>query len=58
MFEEIIKLVVDNGIGIACFVVMLYDHMKAQDKMITALGKMTEALNAIDVRIKGLEDRI
>lgn len=58
MFEEIVKLVVDNGIGIACFVVMLYDHMKAQDKMITALGKMTEVLNAIDVRIKGLEDRI
>lgn len=58
MFEEIIKLVVDNGIGIACFVVMLYDHMKAQDKMINTLGKMTEALNAIDVRIKGLEDRI
>lgn len=58
MFEEIVKLVVDNGIGIACFVVMLYDHMKAQDKMITALGKITETLNAIDVRIKGLEDRI
>lgn len=58
MFEEIIKLVVDNGIGIACFVVMLYDHMKAQDKMINALGKMTESLTAIDVRIKGLEDRI
>lgn len=58
MFEEIVKLVVDNGIGIACFIVMLYDHMKAQDKMITALGKMTETLNAIDVRIKGLEERI
>lgn len=58
MFEEIIKLVVDNGIGIACFIVMLYDHMKAQDKMITALGKITETLNAIDVRIKGLEERI
>ena len=58
MFEEIIKLVVDNGIGIACFVVMLYDHMKSQDKMINALAKMTETLNAIDIRIKGLEDRI
>ena len=58
MFEEIVKLVVDNGIGIACFVVMLYDHMKSQDKMLTALNKMTETLNAIDVRIKGLEDRI
>lgn len=58
MFEEIVKLVVDNSIGIACFVVMLYDHMKAQDKMINALGKMVEVLNAIDVRIKGLEDRI
>ena len=56
MFEEIIKLVTDNGIAIAWFVVMIFDHLKSQEKMLNALDKMSQTLNAIDIRIQGLED--
>ena len=56
MFEEIIKLVTDNGIAIACSVVMIFDHLKSQEKMLNALDKMSQTLNAIDIRIQGLED--
>ena len=54
--EEIIKLVTDNGIAIACFIVMIFDHLKIQEKMLNALEKMSQTLNAIDIRIQGLED--
>lgn len=56
MFEAIIKLVVDNGIAIACFIVMIFDHLKIQEKMLNALEKMSQTLNAIDIRIQGLEE--
>ena len=56
MLEEIIKLVTDNGIAIACFVVRIFDHLKSQEKMLNALDKMSQTLNAIDIRIQGLED--
>lgn len=57
MFEEIIKLVTDNGIAIACFVVMIFDHVRTQGQLVEAMNKMTETLTSIDVRIQGLEDR-
>lgn len=56
MFEEIIKLVTDNGIAIACFIVMVFDHVRTQGQMVEAMNKMTETLTSIDVRIQGLED--
>lgn len=56
MLEEIIKLVTDNGIAIACFIVMVFDHVRTQGQMVEAMNKMTETLTSIDVRIQGLED--
>lgn len=57
MFEEIIKLVTDNGIAIACFVVMIFDHVRTQGQIVEAMNKMTETLTSIDVRIQGLEEK-
>lgn len=56
MLEEIIKLVTDNGIAIACFIVMIFDHVRTQEQIVEAMNKMTETLTSIDVRIQGLED--
>lgn len=54
--EEIIKLVTDNGIAIACFVVMIFDHIRTQNQLVEAMNKMTETLTSIDIRIQGLEE--
>ena len=56
MLEEIIKLVTDNGIAIACFIVMIFDHVRTQEQIVEAMNKMTETLTSIDIRIQGLED--
>ena len=56
MLEEIIKLVTDNGIAIACFIVMIFDHVRTQEQIVEAMNKMTETLTSIDIRKQGLED--
>ena len=45
--EDILKLIVNNGLGVASFGLVVYLVIKYMDKIVATLGKITECLNAI-----------
>lgn len=53
--EEIIKLITDNGIGIVCVAVVIYDHLVNQKKTIAVMEKITEALHGVCNRLTKIE---
>lgn len=55
MFEEILKLVTDNGIGIVCVAVVIYDHLVNQKKTIAVMEKIIEALHGVCNRLTKIE---
>lgn len=56
--EEIIKLITDNGIGIVCVAVVIYDHLVNQKKTISIMEKITEALHGVCNRLTKIEDKL
>lgn len=48
--ESLIKLIVDNGIGIACVGYLMYFQS-------TTMQKILETLNSIDKRLSIIEER-
>ena len=56
--EEIIKLITDNGIGIVCVAVVIYDHLVNQKKTIEVMEKITEALHSVSNRLTKIEDKL
>ena len=56
--EEIIKLICDNGIGIVCVAVVIYDHLVNQKKTISVMEKITEALHTVCNRLTKIEDKL
>lgn len=48
--EELIKLIVDNGIGVACVGYLIYFQS-------TTMKEMLQALNSIDKRLTVIEER-
>lgn len=56
--EEIIKLVTDNGIGIVCVAVVIYDHLVNQKKTVEVMEKITEALHGVCNRLTKIEDKL
>ena len=53
--EEIIKLITDNGIGIVCVAVVIYDHLVNQKKVVEIMEKITEALHGVCNRLTRIE---
>lgn len=56
--EEIIKMITDNGIGIVCVAVVIYDHLVNQKKTITVMEKITEALHDVCNRLNTIENKL
>lgn len=56
--EELVKLITDNGIGLVCVAVMIYDHLVNQKKIVDVMGKMTEALNSVSSRLTKIETKL
>ena len=63
--EELIKLIVDNGIGVVCVGFMIYfinTTMKDNNKILDDMQKTLVAINAnlttLSTRVDKLEDRI
>lgn len=56
--EEIIKLITDNGIGIVCVAVVIYDHLVNQKKSLAVMEKITEALHGVCNRLTKIEDKL
>ena len=56
--EEIIKMITDNGIGIVCVAVVIYDHLVNQKKTIEVMEKITEALHSVCGRLDKIENKL
>lgn len=56
--EEIIKMITDNGIGIVCVAVVIYDHLVNQKKTVEVMEKITEALNSVCGRLDKIENKL
>lgn len=56
--EEIIKMITDNGIGIVCVAVVIYDHLVNQKKTISVMEKITEALHNVCNRLNTIENKL
>lgn len=53
--ENIIKLIVDNSVGLVCVSVVIYDHIVNNRKIIESLEKISLALNDVVSRLNNLE---
>lgn len=58
LMEEIIKMIIDNGIGIVCAAVVIYDHLVNQKKTIAIMVKITEALHDLCNRLTKIEYKL
>ena len=56
--EEIIKMITDNGIGIVCVGVVLYDHLVNNKKVLTVMDNVNKALEHICNRLIKIETRL
>ena len=56
--EAIIKLIIDNSIGIVCVGVVVYDHLVNQKKIVEVMEKITEALHGVWNRLTRIEDKL
>ena len=56
--EAIIKLIIDNSIGIVCVGVVIYDHLVNQKKIVEVMEKITEALHGVWNRLTRIEDKL
>lgn len=56
--EEIIKMIIDNGIGIVCVAVVIYDHLVNQKKTVEVMEKITEALHSVCGRLDKIENKL
>lgn len=49
--EEIVNLVINNGLGVACVVYFMWFNS-------TTMKEMTQALNSINSRLSVIEDKL
>lgn len=49
--QEIIQMVVDNGIGVACVVYLIYFQSTTMKEMLSTLKSIGERLTAIETKI-------
>lgn len=56
--KNIVNIIVNNGIGVACVAYMIYFQMTTMKDLVKNQSKMTEALNLISERLENLEEKI
>ena len=56
--EALITLIIDNGIGIVCVAVVIYDHLVNQKKIVEVMEKITAALHGVWNRLTRIEDKL
>lgn len=57
LFEEIIKLIVDNGIGVACVIYIMYFNSTTMKEITNTLLEMQKQLVAINTKL-GLSKKV
>lgn len=51
MMQEIIQMIVDNGIGVFCVAYLIYFQSTTMKEMLATLGIISERLTAIETKI-------
>lgn len=49
--EDIVNLVTNNGVGIACVIYMIYFQNTTMKEILSTLTAMTERLTAIEIKL-------
>ena len=55
--EELINLIVNNGIGIVCVAYMIYFQLTTMKEMSKNMEENTNVLKSIDLRLSELEKK-
>lgn len=55
--EELVKLIVDNGIGVACVAYLIYFQSTTMKQMLNTLNSINERLTIIETSIERREKR-
>lgn len=56
--EAIIQAITENGIGLVCVAVVIYDHLVNQKKTVEVMEKITEALHSVCGRLDKIENKL
>lgn len=56
--EELIKIIVDNGLGIGSFIALLYFIYTYVNSLNDTMTKITNTLNQIQINLAAITDRI
>ena len=55
--QELINLIVNNGIGIVCVAYMIYFQMTTMKEMSKTMQENTNVLKSIDIRLTEIEKK-
>lgn len=55
--EELINLIVNNGLGVVCVVYIIYFQMTTMKELLKNVSENTNVLKSIDVRLSELEKK-
>lgn len=58
IIKSIVDIIVNNGIGVACVIYMIYFQLTTMKDMNTTLTTMTTTLQGINERLKDVEEKI
>ena len=58
MIEDIIKLVVDNGISVFCVGYLIYFQNNTMTKMLDALNSINVRLSVIETKVDDKKDEV
>lgn len=56
--EAIVQAITENGIGLVCVAVVIYDHLVNQKKTVEVMEKITEALHSVCGRLDKIETKL
>ena len=56
--QDIIDLVINNGLGVVCVIYMIYFQMTTMKEMSQTISKMNTSLELITDRLENIEDHI
>lgn len=58
VLEDLVKLIVDNGISVVCVVYMIYFQSTTMKEMLNALTSINDRLTRIELKLEDNKDEV
>lgn len=58
VLEDLVKLIVDNGISVVCVVYMIYFQSTTMKEMLSALTSINDRLTRIELKLEDNKDEV